>query len=172
MKSSATDPITTVVRSIHAMADGDLADFAPLYQPDAADGENRIQPPASRVPGAAGFFQTALWLRAANSELHYEIHHTLAGGDLVAVDSTMHGRQTGDWAFYTDEGDLDTVFPATGRMFAMTQSHWFRVRDGRIVRHWANRDDLGVGRQLHWIPPTPLFLVKMARAKRRVRSMM
>jgi hypothetical protein len=49
----------------------------------------------------------------------------------------------------------------------MTQSHWFRLADGRIIEHWANRDDLGMARQLGWIPPSPVFLVKMARAKRR-----
>ena len=26
--------------------------------------------------------------------------------------------------------------------------------------------DLGTGRQLGWIPPTPFYLIKMARAKR------
>lgn len=48
----------------------------------------------------------------------------------------------------------------------MTQSHWFRVVDGLIVEHWANRDDLGTARQLGWMPPTPVYLVKMVRAKR------
>ena len=62
---------------------------------------------------------------------------------------------------------MDNVFPPTGRTFAMTQSHWFRLEDGRIIEHWANRDDLGMARQLGWIPPSPAFLVKMARAKRR-----
>jgi len=62
---------------------------------------------------------------------------------------------------------VDNVFPPTGRTFAMTQSHWFRLEDGRIIEHWANRDDLGMARQLGWIPPSPAFLVKMARAKRR-----
>ena len=45
----------------------------------------------------------------------------------------------------------------------MTQSHWFRLEDGRIIDHWANRDDLGMARQLGWIPPSPAFLFKMAR---------
>ena len=55
-------PTSLVVRSIHAMAKGDQADFDPLYHPRAVDRENRIQPPSSRVQGAACFYSTALWL--------------------------------------------------------------------------------------------------------------
>jgi hypothetical protein len=60
---------------------------------------------------------------------------------------------------------VDSVFPA-GRPFAITQSRWFRLEDGRIIEHWASRDDLGLARRLGWIPPAPAYLVKMARAKR------
>jgi predicted ester cyclase len=163
----STDPTAVVVHSILAMGDGERADFDPLYDPSAVDRENRIQPPSSRVPGADGFWSTALWLRAAFAGLHYDIHHAVADGDLVAVNSTMNGRHTAPWVVYTDEGTVDAVFPPTGKTFAMTQSHWFRVRDGRIVEHWANRDDLGTARQLGWIPPTPAYLIRMALAKRR-----
>jgi len=53
----------------------------------------------------------------------------------------------------------------------VTQSHWFRVDDGKIIEHWANRDDLGMAKQLGWIPPTPAYLFKMVRAKRRARDL-
>jgi predicted ester cyclase len=106
-------------------------------------------------------------LRAAFAGLRYEVHHALTDGDLVAVNSTMNGRHTGAWVVHTEDGSVDAVFPPTGRTFAMTQSHWFRVQEGMIVEHWANRDDLGTARQLGWIPPTPAYLFRMARAKRR-----
>ena len=61
----STDPVSVAVRSIHAIAAGDRADFDPLYRPRAVDRENQVQPPSSRVPGPAGFYSTALWLRAA-----------------------------------------------------------------------------------------------------------
>src|ERR1051326_7749603 len=76
----AADPVSVVVRSIHAMAAGDRAEFDPLYHPRAVDRENKIQPPSSRVPGAACFYSTARWLRAAFDDLHYDIHHALADG--------------------------------------------------------------------------------------------
>jgi predicted ester cyclase len=165
----AADPVSVAVRSIHTMAEGDRAAFEPLYHPSAVDRENRIQPPSSRVPGPASFYSTALWLRAAFADLHYDIHHAVADGDLVVVNSTMNGRHDASWAVYTDEGRIDTVFPPTHKTFAVTQSHWFRLQDGRIIEHWANRDDLGMARQVGWIPPTPAFLFRMARAKRSAR---
>ena len=165
----SADQLAVAVRSIHAMAGGDRADFDSLYHPRAADRENRVQPPSSRVPGPAGFYATALWLRAAFAGLRYDIHHAIADGDLVAVNSTMHGRHVAPMAFYTDDGAIDTVFPPTNKTFAITQSHWFRLDDGQITEHWANRDDLGTARQLGWIPPTPAYLVRMARAKRRAK---
>jgi predicted ester cyclase len=142
-----------------------------LYHPRAADRENQVQPPSSRVPGPDGFYETALWLRAAFASLHYDIHHAIADGNLVAVHSTMNGRHVAPWAVYTDDGAVDTVFPPTDKTFAMTQSYWFRIEHGKIIEHWANRDDLGMARQLGWIPPTPGYLIKMARAKRRAKRL-
>jgi predicted ester cyclase len=101
--------------------------------------------------------------------LHYDIHHAIADGGLVAVNSTMNGRQAAPIVSYTNDGAVDTVFPPTNKTFAMTQSHWFRIEDGKIIEHWANRDDLGTAKQLGWIPPTPAYLFKMARAKRRAK---
>ncbi|HKH52146.1 MAG TPA: ester cyclase, partial [Mycobacterium sp.] len=64
---------------------------------------------------------------------------------------------------------VDTAFPPTGRTFAITQSHWFRFEDDKIVEHWANRDDFGQAQQLGWLPPTPAYLARMAWAKRRAK---
>jgi len=165
----SADPTAVAIRSIHTMATGDRAEFDPLYDPRAVDHENNIQPPSSRVPGPAGFHSTAQWLRTAFTDLHYDIHHAVTDGNLVAVNSTMNGRHTAPWAAYTAAGDVDSVFPPTGKTFAMTQSHWFRIEAGKIVEHWANRDDRGMARQLGWIPPTPTYLVRMLIAKQQLR---
>ena len=93
------------------MADGDRADFDPLYHPRAVDRENRVQPPSSRVPGPACFYSTALWLRAAFADLRYDIHHAVADGDLVAVNTTMNGRHVAPWAVYTGDGAVDNPIP-------------------------------------------------------------
>jgi predicted ester cyclase len=161
--------VAVVVRSIHAMAEGERDPFETFYDPEARDRENVVQPPSSRVPGPDGFWSTAQWLRAAFADLRYDIHHAVAQDDLVAVSSTMNGTHTAPWAVYTPDGDIDTVFPPTGRSFSATQSHWFRLERGRICEHWANRDDLGMAKQLGWVPPTPAYLFRMGAAKRRAR---
>jgi predicted ester cyclase len=167
--SVSDEQVDVVVHSIHAMAHGDRDEFDAYYDPGACDRENVVQPPTSRVPGPECFWSTAQWLRAAFANLHYDIHHALAQGDLVAVSSTMNGRHTAPWVVYDADGQVDTVFPPTGRSFSATQSHWFRLQDGLICEHWANRDDLGMAKQLGWIPPTPAYLFRMGAAKRRAR---
>jgi predicted ester cyclase len=160
-------PIALAVRGVHLMATGGRAEFEEVYGPTAVDRDNAVQPAGSRVPGPAGFWATALWLRGAVHDLHYEIHHAIAHDDLVAVHASMLGHQTGEWVFYTEDGGVDSVFPATGRSFVMTESHWFRVEGGRIAEHWANHDALGTARQLGWVPPTPAYFGRMAMAKGR-----
>ena len=166
----SADPVVAVaIRSLHTMATGDRSDFDAVFHPDAANRENKVQPPSSRVPGPAGFHSTALWLRAAFAGLHYEIHHALTDGDLVAVNSTMNGRHVAQFVLYRDDGEVDTAFPPTGKSFAMAQTHWFRIQDGKVIEHWAVRDDLGQAKQLGWLPPSPTYLIRMAITKRRVK---
>jgi predicted ester cyclase len=128
-----------------------------------------VQPPTSRVPGPAGFYATALWRRGAFADLRYDIRPVVTDGNLVVVDSVMNRRHVAPFVAYDENGSVDTAFPPTGKTFAMTQSHWFRMEDGRIAEHWANRDDLGMAKQVGWIPPTPAYLVRMASAKRRAK---
>ncbi len=108
-------------------------------------------------------------MREAYAELKWEIHDAVAEGDLVVLHATMSGRHVKPFVTYDAEGKPAQAFPATGRTFAVTQSHWFRVQDGMVIEHWANRDDLGNATQLGWIPPTPIFLLRMLLATRRAR---
>ena len=164
------DQASVAIRSIHAMAGGTREDFDDVIHPEAVDRENKVQPPASRVRGPAGFHATALWLRAAFGPLHYDIHHAIADTDLVVVDSTMNGRHVQPIVLYSEDRSIDTVFPPTGRTFGMAQTHWFRMKDDKVVEHWAIRDEMGTAKQLGWLPPTPLYLLRMGLAKRRARA--
>lgn len=166
MPATTTDARASAVASMQAMAYGTRADLARVVRPDAVNREARDEPPAASIPGPDGFWATALWLRAAFADLAFDEHEVVASGDLVVIHNTMSGRHTGDMVMYTD-GKVVSVMPPTGRRFASTQTHWFRMRDGLVVEHWANRDDIGTAQQLGWIPPTPVFLLRAWRAKRR-----
>jgi len=169
----STLPVTadtaTAIRSMELMVSGDLADMEAVYTADVVNRESKDEPPDTRGVGPAAMYATARWLRAAFSDLAFEIHDAVQDGDLVVLHATMSGRQTGPFAGYGPDGAVAVVFPPRGRRFAVTQTHWFRMRDGRVAEHWANRDDLGMGQQLGWTPPTPAYIVRMLLARRRLR---
>ena len=169
MTTTSIDLTALCVRAIHVMGDGDLADFEAVVHPDATNREGKDEPPASRGRGPAAFHATALWMREAFSELHWDIHDVVQDGDLVVVHTTMSGRHTGTFVAYGPDARPVQAFPATRRPFSTTQSHWLRTRDGKVVEHWANRDDLGTASQLGWAPPSPRYAVRMLLATRRAR---
>jgi predicted ester cyclase len=169
MSTTQLEARRIVERSIKIMADGDLAEFEQVVHPDARNREDVDEPPASRGRGPAAFYATALWLRAAYSDLKWEIHDAVHEGDLVVLHCTMSGRHTGPFVTYGPDARPAQAFPATGRTFATTQTHWFRIAEGMVIEHWANRDDLGTGKQLGWTPPSPAYLLRMALATRRAR---
>lgn len=67
------------------------------------------------------------------------------------------------------DGRVTDAFPSNGRTFAAPQTHWFRIAGGAIAEHDAVRDDLGMAKQLGWIPPTPIYIVRMLFTRRRER---
>lgn len=97
------------------------------------------------------------------------MHEIVAEGDLIVAHVTMSGRQTGDVAIYAENGTVERVFPALGRGFAVSHTHWMRMRHGLVIEHWANRDDQGLAMQLGWIPPSPVYLLRCALATRKAR---
>jgi predicted ester cyclase len=169
LANGGDEAAAVAVASIHAMGSGTLVDFEGLYTDDAVNREAKTEPPDTRGTGPAALYATARWLRTAFSDLIWQVHDVAHDDDLVVVHATMSGRQTGPFVAYRPDGEIAAVFPPRGRTFAVTQTHWFRMRDGRVAEHWANRDDLGMGQQLGWNPPTPVYLARMLLATRRAR---
>jgi predicted ester cyclase len=151
------------------MADGSREEFEEVVHPDFVNHEAKDEPPGSRVRGPQAAWVTALWLRVAYADLRWDVHQVLTEGDLVVAHCTMSGRHVRPFVAYDERAEVKQVFPPTGRRFATTQTHWMRIADGKVVEHWANRDDLGTAEQLGWVPPTPRYLLRAARAKRRLR---
>ena len=98
--------------------------------------------PAFPVDGTEGLKRQVRELRAANPDLHLDVHDVLCDGDLTAARFTMGGTATGEF-----QG-----IPATGKSWVMsgiTISKW----DGdRIVEEWTDYNLMGVLQQLGIVP--------------------
>ena len=95
-----------------------------------------------RPNGCEGMRQTIEWLHAAFADLHLAVDDVIAEHDKVVARVTMTGHHTGQLM----------GMPATGRSFSVQHIHIFRVADGKLVEHWANRNDLGLISQLGLMP--------------------
>ncbi len=102
------------------------------------------------VHGPSHLRDTAQWLLGQFPDLCMTVVAIVAQGDTVAARIRCEG---------TNRGPLNGVMSPTGRRFSAEQSHWFRIEDGRLAEHWANRDDLTTMLQLAVIeaprPPRP-----------------
>lgn len=78
---------------------------------------------------------------------HTEVKEVVAEDDWVACRVIVTGKHNVRPSIPFDGGIYNLSEP-TGRPFTAQHIHMFRVVDGKIKEHWANRDDLGAARQL------------------------
>ncbi len=154
-----TDPMLAhdlLTRGFRLMESWDDAEASAIIAPSYTNAEAHTEPPQARLTGIPGVRGTYDWLHTAYDDLHWSLHTIIAEGKWVAARTTMTGHQSGPFTTYTPDGQVAQVFPATGRRLAVTQSHWYRIADGQLVEHQADRDDLGQALQLGWLStPTP-----------------
>jgi len=128
------------------------------------------EPLAARGQGPEALKATAGWLRRAFGDLRFDIHDVVVIDDRVIAWVTLHGTNIGPFVVHdSPDGSVTDVFPPTGHSFAARQVHWFRIADGAIAEHDAVRDDMGMAKQVGWIPPRPGFIMRMLLARRRER---
>lgn len=168
-ETATIDAKSVCVRSIELMARGSWPDFDEVVGADAVNREAADEPLAARRRGPAAFLASAQWLRSAFDDLTWQVLDVVAEADLVCVHAIMSGRHTRPFVLFAEDGRPRQAFAPTGRQFRTSQTHWFRLVDGKIVEHWANRDDQGQALQLGWVPPSPIYLLRMAIALRRAR---
>ena len=142
-----------LIRDFRLMESWDDTEASAILAPTYVNGEAAPEPPAARVPGVPGARATYDWLHGAYADLRWTLHTVVAEGEWVVARTTMSGRQVGPFVTYTPDGQVGAAFPATGRSFAVSQTHWFRVADGQLVEHHADRDDMAQAMQLGWLPP-------------------
>lgn len=117
---------------------------------------------AGDVEGAAGLWARESWnhgrkvgpedltklygsLRALQER--HTIHEVIGEGEWVAVRTTCSGIFAARPEIPVNSGIFQSNAP-NGRAYENQHIHLFRVVDGKLKEHWANRDDLAVARQI------------------------
>ncbi len=84
--------------------------------------------------------------RAAFPDLRFAVDLMVAEGDLIMCEVTCQGTHQGNFELISPlEGP--SLVP-NGRAFKVKHIHRFRLREGKVVEHFAVRDDLGMFQQL------------------------
>ena len=99
--------------------------------------------PMGDVQGREAFKGLVAAYRAAVPDLHCEVSHLIAEGDLAGWVVHTTGTHTGD----------QLGFPATGRSFETLSANIGRMQDGKAVEHWAEQGMFPMLLQLGVIPP-------------------
>ena len=110
-----------------------------------------------RKVGRAGVRTVLVEIKTNFPDARLTTLNSVAEGEWVVVRSTYSGTHRGTSRFPVDGGMLVGVQP-TGRTFEVQHIHMYRVLDGKIAEHFANRDDVGMMRQLDLLPPPPSLL--------------
>lgn len=97
--------------------------------------------PEGSPTGPEAAKNTVRWLHGAFDDMEYVVEDVFGDGDRVALRVTLHATHAREFMGR----------PATGRRISMGQTHIFRVEDGKVAEHWANRDDAGMMRQLGFV---------------------
>ena len=105
----------------------------------SADCVNHSAVPEARL-GTAGVKRVVQFSRSAMPDQRWTREMVIAEGDLVVI----HGIREATWQAESFRG----IATPRGTQVAVELVHIFRVRDGKIVEHWAVRDDLGLMKQL------------------------
>jgi predicted ester cyclase len=106
-----------------------------------------------KVNGPEATRQTVNWLTKQFPDIKMKIEAIVAEGDLVSARILSEG---------TNLGKLNGIGPATGKKFSARQTHWFKIKKGKLSEHWATRDDLTAMLQLGAVKaPGPPGFVKI-----------
>lgn len=126
-----------VRRNFELVSGGDAVGAAALYSPISSNHGRQV---------------TREEIRAVFGSLvelgeKFTIHEMVAEGDWVACRAIVSGRHKSRPGTPVGGGIYSMAEPR-GETYTLQHMHLFRIVDGQIVEHWANRDDLGAARQL------------------------
>jgi predicted ester cyclase len=107
-----------------------------------------------RPVGREGIQRTLEDIFATFPDWRMDVVEIMAHGDAVVVRCMVSGTHRGVGKRPVNGGMLVGVQP-TGKRFEVSHIHWYTLRGGKIVEHYANRDDLGMMRQLGLLTQIP-----------------
>ena len=100
--------------------------------------------PGSPTPmcGHEGFKHLLLIYASAFPNLHWTTEEVTAQGETVVARLRACG---------THQREVMGM-PPTGKQVTWTETHIFRIADGKLVEHWTNLDQVGMLQQLGVLP--------------------
>jgi predicted ester cyclase len=122
---------------------GDMVGAAEFF---AVDARNH-----GRAVGRSGVLAVLKDIHATFPDVRFAPLEYVSDGEWVAVRGMFSGTHRGIGRIPVNGGLLVGVEPS-GCHFEVQHIHMLRVKDGRIVDHYANRDDLGMMQQLGLLP--------------------
>ena len=155
-----TDHTSPAVRLFEVLEHGDAVLASAVVHPDFYNREAAVAPAACATPGPAGVLASSAWMRAAFSDLRFDVSATAHDGERAWVRLRMRGLHTGAFVRYRD-GVLDQAIPPTGHNIDFEQIHVLDMNRGKVLRHEAVRDDMTMLAQLGVFPPSPAVGARM-----------
>lgn len=128
-----------VVSNLEKMCAGDWRAAAEDYAHDAAN--------FGRPIGRAGYLAVFGDIYTTFPDWRMDVEDVVATREDVVVRCRVSGTHRGVGRLPINGGRLVGVAPTQAR-FEVAHIHWLKLRDGKIVDHYAVRDDLGMMSQL------------------------
>ncbi|MCI4347121.1 MAG: ester cyclase [Thermoplasmata archaeon] len=126
-----------VRRQFELLNAGDVDGAASLWAPESFNHGRKTDP-----NGISKVYES---LRSLHER--HTLHEMVAAGEWVAVRTTCTGVHSATPEIPVNGGIFVGLQP-TNRSYAVQHVHLFRIVEGRLAEHWANRDDLGAARQI------------------------
>jgi steroid delta-isomerase-like uncharacterized protein len=139
---SADDNRRLFQRYFDEMANGgDFDRLDEVFAPDYLH-HDPANPDPRPVVGPEGVREHLVSLTGGFPDLNFEVEDTVADDEQIIVRWTARLTHTGDYF----------GIPPTGTKCEITGMNTWKVRDGKAIEGWVNRDDIGLLQQLGVIP--------------------
>ena len=140
--------IKIIEKQLAEMNGGDWKTALDVYTPDTRNFGRKV--------GRAVMARIFQDIYTTFPDFKQEIVEIVAVGDSVIVREKMKGTHDGVGRIPVNGGLLVGVAP-TGHHYEIDAIHWYKLKDGKIVDHYAVRDDLKMMQDLGLSPEPASF---------------